>query len=171
MKNIKTHVSSLLEDNKIKNVPVDLEKIATSLGLTIEYQPLDGEISGCLIRNENGGATIGINSLEHPNRQRFTLAHEIGHYILHKEESTFIDRKFYRSSNSKDGKRAEEIEANDFAGQLLMPEEFLIKDIEELQKSQDAENGNAIEGLAKKYKVSKQALMFRLASLRPVKVS
>jgi Zn-dependent peptidase ImmA (M78 family) len=169
MKNVKNQVATLLADNKIKNVPVDLEKVASKLGLSIEFQPMDGEMSGCLIRNENGGATIGINSHEHSNRQRFTLAHEIAHFILHKGESTFIDRNFYR--NSKDGDSVEEMEANDFAAQLLMPEEFLAKDIEDLQKSEDIENGDAIQDLAKKYKVSKQALMFRLASLTPVKAS
>lgn len=167
IKKIKTLVNKLIEETKIKDLPVDLEKIAKRLNLQIEYQPLQGEISGCLIRDEKG-ATIGINSLEHPNRQRFTLAHEIGHFLLHEGEKTFIDRKFFKVSlrDGRLGKTLEETEANNFAAQLLMPEEFLLKDLEELEGTEDIENGNAINELATKYQVSKQALTFRLVDLR-----
>ena len=167
LKKIKAHVNSLLESLSINEPPVDLLKIAKHLNLQVEYQPLQGEISGCLIRREKG-ATVGINSLEHLNRQRFTLAHEIGHYLLHEGEKTFIDRQFFsvnmRDSRSRDSRNLEETEANNFAAQLLIPQEFLEKDLRAIEKSEDVENGDAIQELASKYIVSRQALMLRLAA-------
>ena len=81
----------------------------SNLGLLVKKQSLGNEIAGQIVRDSwrNGntgrsGFTIYINSDQHPNRQRFTLAHEIAHYILHRDliEDGLIDDTMYRSSLS-----------------------------------------------------------------------
>ena len=165
-KNIRVRVKNILDQLKITRAPIDPEMIANYFGIKIQYEPLQGDISGCLLRDKKDGAIIGVNSLHHENRQRFTIAHELGHYLLHKGELTFIDRKFnrinFRSGSSASTDDIEEIEANKFAGELLMPEEFLSKDI---LASDDIEKGDLQEELAQKYRVSKQAITIRLVGL------
>ncbi len=61
-------------------------------------------------------------------RQRFTIAHELGHFFLHRASSTvFVDAApiFFRDESSSNGSQREEIEANAFAAELLMPEDAI----------------------------------------------
>ena len=137
------------------------------MGLKIVYKPFDGDISGCLLRDREGNAIIGINSAHHENRQRFTIAHEIGHYLLHSGEPTYIDRNNlerinFRSSFSDATNPIEEIQANKFAAELLMPQEMLVEDIMNIENIEDTD---FVDDLAKKYRVSKQALTIRLTRL------
>lgn len=95
--------------------------------ITVEYLPLPSSISGSLSRR---GKTwiIRINSLHHPHRQKFTLAHELGHYVLHKNEcDSFTDTVFFRGMSNDNIERA----ANQFASELLMPKGRVDKLINE----------------------------------------
>jgi len=144
-----------------------LEEIAKELGLLVCLKPYAGkdDLSGCIVRTD-GKTIIGINSSHHPNRQRFTLAHEIGHYLLHAGERVIVDHDFrvnLRSKTSNNAFNPEEIEANIFAAELLMPAECLLKDLS--NKDIDAENDEAIRELRERYHVSGQALVYRLANL------
>lgn len=158
----------LLNDSGIKKEPVPIERIANKLGAQLRYSPLDDEISGMVYIKE-GTPIIGINSLHHPNRQRFTLSHETAHLILHKNEITkeiHVDKEFpmlMRDSVSSSGKDRMEIEANAFAAELLMPEEFLIKALG--GKGFDIDDDEMVNKLAKQFKVSKSAMRFRLGKL------
>ena len=66
----------------IAEAPVPVEQIARRLGAQVTYEGFDGDISGMLFRDE-GRAVIGVNSRHAPTRQRFTVAHEIGHLEMH----------------------------------------------------------------------------------------
>lgn len=126
-------------------------------------------MSGCIVRKSGDqGGTIGVNSRHHPNRKRFTIAHEIGHFLLHRGEELIIDRNFkvtvsHRDERSGTGESADEIEANHFAAALLMPAEFLKKDL--LGRDFDASDDDQIQDLAARYKVSAQAMTIRLVNL------
>ncbi|MGY3233371.1 Zn-dependent peptidase ImmA (M78 family) [Bradyrhizobium sp. USDA 4448] len=109
---------SIAAGRGLKLVPFDIEGLATSVGLRVEYLPLENEISGFL-RRHNGEWVAGVNSLHHLNRQRFTLAHELGHYFLHRDAGEFTDRALFRREAQFDRR---ESEANSFASKLLMPE-------------------------------------------------
>ena len=90
---------------------------------------LGQDISG-LLAIENNQGTIGYNQNESRVRRRFTIAHELGHYELHKNQSAlFVDKQFkiYRSQNSSTVNNNQELEkeANAFAAAVLMPEEFI----------------------------------------------
>jgi Zn-dependent peptidase ImmA (M78 family) len=162
---IRKMVNDLLSQAEVNVPPVPLDKIAGNLNLRLRFQPYDGELSGCIVRKD-GNAIIGINSSHHENRQRFTLAHEIGHYLLHKGEEMFIDRDFrvnLRNAHSGKAENLEEIEANQFAAELLMPASLLSDELK--GKAFDLEDGSMIRKLAIRYKVSSQALSYRLVNL------
>ena len=163
MGKIEKAVSKLLKDNRVFRPPVPVEKLAETLGLQLRLAPLKADVSGAILRSDDA-VVIGVNSLHHPNRQRFTIAHEIAHYLLHKGFSIHIDRGFrvnLRDSKSSEATDSEEIEANRFAAELLMPADFLIKDA----TSGNDEGDELVHRLAERYRVSSQAMQIRLANL------
>jgi len=106
-----------------------------------------------------------VNSLHHPNRQRFTIAHECGHLWLHNDE-VHIDRSFRikkRDAVSSLAIDPDEIEANRFAAELLMPYTMLKNDL--LDYDIDVENEQDIHELAKRYEVSIQAMTHRITNI------
>lgn len=147
------------------DIPVDIVGILQSYNIAIKSQPLEDSMSSMLII-KNGRATIGINGTHHSNRQRFSLAHELGHYILHsKWTQVFLDAStiFFRDELASEGSDIEEIEANTFAAELLMPENVLRQIIR--QQPLDAFDDKAVQKLAQRFEVSVQALTIRLTRL------
>lgn len=113
-------VIQLAEKYNISTDPLDLDGLARHLGIAVRRHPMDTERSG-YIKQDEGRLVIGINSLHHPKRQKFTFAHELGHYFLHGgEDSNFEDTVLFRDSSFGDA--TVEAEANKFAAELLMPE-------------------------------------------------
>ena len=165
-KTLRPIINSLLEECGIDGVPVPVEVIAEYLGAQIRYSPFDGELAGMLVRHDDGQAVIGVNSAHHINRQRFTIAHECGHLRLHKGKAVYIDRSFRVKLSRRDGRSAqavdpEEIEANRFAAELLMPLDRILEDMVEF----DIEDDEELKVLADKYVVSVQALNYRVNKL------
>jgi Zn-dependent peptidase ImmA (M78 family) len=124
------------------------------------------DVSGMLYRDAHK-TIIGVNESDHENRQRFTIAHELGHLHLHPVDRLHLDRNFrvaFRDSRSSTGADVREVEANEFAAELLMPAEMLRKDLE--GRAIDIEDDSKlIEGLARTYQVSVQAMTYRLTNL------
>jgi Zn-dependent peptidase ImmA (M78 family) len=151
----------------IKKIPVPVEKIAKALGAVVRFSPLDEELSGMIYIKE-GVPVIGVNSLHHPNRQRFTIAHEIGHLIMHKamiSEEVHVDKQFrvlMRNSDSATGLEEIEVQANQFAAELLIPSSMF--DPATITAS-DIDDEGPLDALAKKFRVSKQMLEYRIRSL------
>jgi Zn-dependent peptidase ImmA (M78 family) len=110
-----------------------------------------------------------VNSNHHPNRQRFTIAHELGHIMLHRaklDSTVLIDknRNFIpRDPVSAEGTDRFEMQANAFASELLMPERLLKQVLSE--SAGDFHDDEYLKSLAKKFKVSLAALQYRLARL------
>ena len=157
----------LLEAAGVTEPPVPVVAIAQSLGATIRYAPFKGELAGMLIRDDaKRGIMIGVNSLHHSNRQRFTIAHECGHLRLHKGQRTYVDRSFRlnrRDEVSSQATDAEEIEANRFAAELLMPYDMIKEDLMTYQP--DIEDEDELRKLADRYGVSLLALTLRIKSI------
>ena len=75
-------------------IPVRIEEIAKMRGLKIVPYPLGDDVSG-LLAIQDGKGTIGYNQNEPKVRRRFTIAHELGHYELHRDKSDlFVDKEF-----------------------------------------------------------------------------
>ena len=149
--------TTLLKALHIKQAPVEIEKIANFLGFKIVRYPFPDQLRGMVrIRENQMVKIIGVNE-KHPDYlQRYTIAHELGHYLNGHEhiEKGFIDddTRFY------DSHFQQEKDAYRFAAELLMPKYFLEQDLKIL--------GLNIETLIKKYEVSEQAMWIRLTSLR-----
>ncbi len=164
---IKKMVSHLLSRASITEPPVALDKIVHLLKIKIKIAPYEGEndLSGVLIRDLNK-TIIGVNSNHNRHRQRFTISHEIGHYLLHEGNQVYIDRKYklnFRDETSSYGTNRQEVEANAFASMLLIPEEFLLQDLQ--QHEIDILDENDIQYLARRYNVSPQAMSLRLSRI------
>lgn len=166
IKQIEVEASRVLRDTGCLRIPVPVELVAHRLGLSVEPAALGQDVSGVLVRDGDGG-TIGYNAAHHEVRQRFSIAHEIGHFVLHpREGQLFIDKtyKVYRrDQRSSTGEDRQEIQANRFAAALLMPEELLQREVADI--GFDLADEIALESLAQKFKVSRQAMSFRLANL------
>jgi Zn-dependent peptidase ImmA (M78 family) len=160
-------VRDLLATHKVTEAPVPVERIAKAQGARIFYKALEDDLSGFIYR-ENQQSVIGVNTHHAPVRQAFTIAHELGHLLLHDQdhEQLHVDRVHdfsirLRSGASSEGTDESEMEANLFAAELLMPSAFLARDLKNRQLLDD----RGVITLAKKYGVSTQALLIRLSSL------
>lgn len=131
--------------------PLAVFQLAAALGLEVEKLPLDEFVSGYL-KKTDGRWIIGVNSLHHPNRQRFTVAHELGHYFLHRDQGPFEDGLLFRKENQFN---LREREANEFAALLLMPSLDFKRAI----------SNSPIDIVAKSFGVSKQAAEYRSSSV------
>jgi Zn-dependent peptidase ImmA (M78 family) len=153
----------ILTKAKVTAPPVPVLAIAKSHGIVVRFGPLPDDLSGFLVR-EDERTVIGVNSRQAKPRQMFTLAHELGHFFLH-PSSNFVDRKFiyFRDPRSSKAVDIKEMQANEFAAELLMPERLIrgyLKD-----RAVDLEDDESLANLARQFEVSSQALTFRLLNL------
>lgn len=155
----------LIRNLGVTSAPVPVERIANQLGAEIRFEPFEGELSGMIHRRGRCTAVIGINSLHPETRQRFTIAHEIAHLVLHSDEDFHVDNRYlgFRNDRSSQAIDDSEIEANQFAATLLMPQQLVQSDLNDLPEGIDPEE--VIADLADKYKVSAQAMTIRLHAL------
>jgi Zn-dependent peptidase ImmA (M78 family) len=145
--------------------PVPVQKIAKLAGASLHYESFEDSISGVLVRNEHGNA-IGINTSHPETRQRFTIAHEIGHLVLHEGVPIRVDKSFrvnWRRGASAKPRDIEEIEANAFAANLLMPKNMIL--LAHGAEALDFEDDTEVVRLAHLFRVSTQAMSFRLSQL------
>lgn len=157
---------SLIGENP--RLPINIDKIIKHQGLNIVPYDEDG-VSGILMIEQNS-ATIGYAKHESPQRQRFTKAHELGHFMLHRGGNLFIDRDFktmYRpSSTNAPSTEWQEWEANEFAACILMPEHLVNEEMKKIQIDYaDDSTTSWIEQLAKKFGVSVSAMSIRISRL------
>ncbi len=137
--------------------PVDVQAIAEFLGFTVIPFDFPDDVSGVTFI-EGDVKSIGVNENHAQTRQRFSIAHELGHFLsghesydndkLHVEDQG----RFLHSDNRQ------ELEANEFAAELLLPSSFLRRDV--------AECGLDVPALAKRYEVSEQAMWIQLIDLK-----
>jgi Zn-dependent peptidase ImmA (M78 family) len=163
-KDFKTEANDLREKAGLKGRKVNLEKAAKYLALEIHYERLEPGVSGILVK-EKGRPVILVNNADSARRQRFTIAHEIGHFVLEEHDRMIIDSAesfamAARDSAASTGIYFNEIQANRFAAELLMAEE-LVK-----EESGPFTEEKVVE-LAELYGVSQQAMTYRLATIFP----
>lgn len=160
----------LIQQNNITVPPVQVETIALNLNLTVTAYDLGNGVSGALVIEDNKGS-IGYNPSHPKVRQRFTIAHELGHYNLHntsRGDKLFVDKDFivkYRNAASyTSAELKQEQEANAFGAALLMPKDFVLAELAKDKYSELSEY-KLIEELAKVFDVSVPAMTYRLSDL------
>lgn len=171
---IERRAVEVLEKASAFDVPVDLEKVARFLEVNVHFDTLEDKVSGVLVV-KGAERNALINALHHSNRQRFSLAHEFGHLVLHDSEGDrlFIDTNMrvyqrvgaasaeaYNQPGSTTNPH-EEREANQFASALLMPSALVQREAINLDLSEETD----VAFLARTFGVSDQAMTIRLQQL------
>ena len=170
---IRRQAEELVEAAAIKKLPVDVERVAKHLGLNVVHAELGKDTSGLLVVQGPEDVRICINKEDPPTRRRFSTAHEIGHWVLkhHTKPGVHVDRGHVvlaRDHRSLQGAwwsailDKTEVEANQFASALLMPERMLK---EAVATSANPLRDVDITDLAKVFQVSEQAMTIRLTRL------
>lgn len=153
--------------------PIPVEMLARcQLGLRLEYQRLDSNFKGSLSVEQK---TIFVNTLCSHTQRRFTVAHEIGHWVLHDGNESLPEiigdvctvpiRRILRSTDAKTKKfelARKESEANVFARSLLIPKSFLTTITSEFSVI----DSDSIRELANAFDVSIKTMLIRISNLR-----
>lgn len=158
---------SLLRKHAVDTFPVPIEFIARVEGVIITRKAFDGTQSGFALRD---GQTriIGVNSATSPRRQRFTIAHEMGHLDLHEGKPLIVDHAMridWRDDVSSLGTNEEEIEANAFAAEILMPAQMIRSQVVSYARDGNITRDRLIVKLARDFDVSAEAMGYRLINL------
>jgi hypothetical protein len=139
--------------------PVKVGELAEELGLKVVRAPLPPKISGLIQPSPDApaGFQIKVNKYEVPERQRFTVAHETAHYLLHRGDigAGVVDSIMYRSSLTS----RKETEANRLAAEIIMPANEVTK---ELRRLGGVRTDSVVEELAAIFRVSVPAMKVRL---------
>lgn len=159
----------------ITNPPVPVDTIVRDEGLRVVYERLPNDTSAVLVRQPSGERLIGVNARHPWTRQQFSLAHELGHAVLHFTEEppedgeAVVDRPLevlFRDGIASEGTNRVEIDANSFAAGLLMPQELVRKSFREaLTRRPRGHLDAVIAELARAFEVSTQAMTYRLVNL------
>ncbi len=151
--------NELLEKAQVEAPPIDVLDLCTRCGVLVLKRSFPEALSGLVFAHESG-AVIGINTNQVETRQRFSMAHELGHFLLgHHERSSDYEHRFHidvSEGNPPGFDWRAERAANDFAADLLMPRRFIAA---EFQQSQDPAK------LAARFDVSEIAMGYRLVNL------
>ena len=145
---------------------IDLAKVMSDNGISFTSQPLSDEVSGALDVRE-GRRVILVNSRHSKARQRFSAAHELGHFFMNapSNEVHMSAATFFRNALSSAGTDENEKKANRFAAELLMPSPLLRKMLFDAGNIIEADDGRALKQIADIFGVSVAALTIKIAGL------
>lgn len=151
-----THRKYWADSSGDLDLPIDPISIASAMGIDVFTAELPPKQDGYLEPvGPNGRPAIILNQDHSMNRIRFTCAHELGHFVDHKNRQAELTR-CDRDGLAASGLDPQEIYSNRFAAALLMPKEFLVKLIGE---------GLSVDALARRFRVSPAAMEWRLRNL------
>lgn len=147
--------------DKYENVvPVPVFDIIQDLGITLSFDNLDDDVSGWIERKKDGDYQIVVNESHSMNRKRFTAAHELAHYLYHRDilGAGTGDTRAYRAERTPFANEAirprHERQANTFAANLLMPADVVT--------SMRSRGVDDIDELAERFGVSRDAMRIRV---------
>lgn len=156
-------------EHKIDAYPVDPISLCREYDFSVFEQPLDPEVSGFIVsQKENfmkygSGKVIVVNASDRPRRQNFTVAHELAHYVLHRNP----DDEIYAHRDAGQSGSIEH-EANLFASCILMPENLIEEALERMHNRlwYDSSDLGIIIYIADEFLVSEEAAAIRLKQLK-----
>lgn len=140
--------------------PVPIYEMISDFGLEFECQAMPDNVSGWIERLPNGSYKVAVNSGHPSTRQRFTAAHELGHYIYHRDllGDGVGDNRAYRTEGTDrpnaNIRPVHERQANSFAANVLMPRHVLAA----------IKGKGDVAVLAKLFEVSQEAMRIRLGA-------
>lgn len=166
MKNKKGSVRAkqFLEETGFDEITdLDMGLVVSAIGATLIEEPISNS-DGTIVRGKTK-TLIKVNSeIPYPEKKRFTIAHEIGHYLLHEklevhgENSNTLN--WFNNTEQQMQKGIQEWEANDFAAELLMPEGLFVKEATGKKFTPDL-----LKSLSERFKTSITSTLFRYVDL------
>jgi len=147
------------------DVPLNIQALVSQHGIEVQTRKMELSITAMMVTTKSA-ARIAINENLPFNQQRFALAHLFGHFLLHRESAeVFVDRTTPIKGEGSDAKRRfmQEMEANEFAGELLMPE-AVIRDRFEASRPYPY-NFESLQPLAAQFGINELVLAIRLKQL------
>lgn len=153
----------IIDDLKTKEFPIPIIKIMKELGFIVGQQELENELSGYIVISEEIVKKFGknkmicVNSKDSLGHQRFTIAHELAHFLFDYCDS---NSEFYNTYKTNDVENDVENRANKFAAELLMPEDEFLKQYKKMGKDLQI-----IGKLAEYFQVSTRAIDRRFIEL------
>lgn len=137
--------------------PLDIVKVVKNIfNINVYFNDLDRNISGFIERTSASDWAIHVNKWESLLRQKFTIAHELGHFIMHRDilsSGSHTDSILYRDDNNSEIERT----ASAFAAELLMPKDQFDKYVKT--------GYNTIDKLSEKFNLSSSAVRYRAYKL------
>jgi Zn-dependent peptidase ImmA (M78 family) len=175
---VKTKAKEILSAWGKSDLPVNVREIAKAQSIIVDEDKQPKESLSGFLFVDGDTKIIGVNKSHPKTRRRFTIAHELGHYFLHTHDhgSPHVDKQsnvsstHFRDDSSSEGINAQEIEANLFAAELLMPEELIYEQLKALSSMPEYCGEEVIEKLSEKFDVSIQAMTLRLTNLELLKL-
>jgi Zn-dependent peptidase ImmA (M78 family) len=156
--NAREKARALVARYDFKKPPINVFEIAENEGIKVVFFNPDGQTSDVSGLLEKDKKKIYLNATESPQRQAFTLAHELAHYYLdHKPDEYGVLKRNVAYAD----KPPKEKEADMFAAELLMPTSIVIETKKKYHLSDDD-----YDILAAMFAVSESAMKFRLKSLK-----
>ncbi len=160
---IERRAKAMLRDHGMLDMAVDPVRLANKAGLKVYNAKFGNDKVHGLVATRDGNAKVYVNADDPPSRKRFTIAHELGHFILHltdREGEYIDDSDNFRVPVEPDAEwtpeRRHEWEANVFAAALLMDSDLVRQKWREIRH---------IDGMASWFQVSPTAMAIRLQSL------
>ncbi|MBA3670253.1 MAG: ImmA/IrrE family metallo-endopeptidase [Sphingomonas sp.] len=172
---MRSEVERLLADYR-ESAPVNIEALIENLGIGLDAAAdLPDGISGHIKREDSGKYVIRANRSEHIYRRRFTMAHELGHFILHKSildlSGGVNDNVMYRTDRDAAAYNSHihaihERQANSFAANLLMPDEK-VREIwqQEANASGHVAKTPDLPTMYRRFEVSPSAMKWKLNNM------
>lgn len=155
----------LLRGHRVSKPPVKIRKLVKSQGVAIETEKLEPNVSSILFRGKE--PRITLNRRHSRSRQRFALAHALGHFLMHGGGGAAVfltDLTVHLRAGDPARSDPRELEANAFAMDLLLPEHLLRNELRE-SEGIDLSDESRIEDLAARYRISPHLLVLRLSRL------
>ena len=152
-------VRTIIEEHQ-DVAPIRLPNLARALGVPVKAATLAPGISGEIRPLNAGGLVIKINRHDPLKRQRFSVAHELAHFLLHADQigNGISDDVLYRSKLSD----RREAQANRLAADILMPD-TLVR--EQIEAAHEKGVGDVLIFLVEKFEVSEEAMRIKLENL------
>lgn len=160
---IEQYARQILKQHGLYALPINPVLLANRLGVTVNNAKFADDSWAALISRRGQHTQVFVEQSDPPYRKRFSIAHELGHHFLHlMEDGEIVDKRAdmfrERSQNGANWspERFKEVEANWFAAELLMPQEFV--------RAEWKLNPN-VSTMAKVFNVSEEAMGYRIDAL------
>lgn len=163
-KEIEKRANEILQQHGLFSLPIDPVKLANKEGIKVHNASFSEDGVSGMVARRGPNITMLVNQSDPPYRKRFSIAHELGHHFLHlAEDGEIVTKKIdlfrvcIKPDDERDDQKRKDVEANQFAAALLMPES-LVKQIYEETKN--------LTEMSQIFNVSEEAMGIRLEVLR-----